>query len=108
MFESNEDLKKYFEKFKNMPNETLFKSQLLLNHATTVMESIDTFVTELDDAEKTHQALKKIGVEHKARGISDSAIKVKFDSLSLNFKIDASFSLNLFNLIVKKKLNYFS
>lgn len=59
MFESNEELKKHFEKFKDMENEKLFKSQLLLNHATSVMESIDTTVTELDDAEKTHTKLKK-------------------------------------------------
>ena len=71
MFESNQDLKKYFEKFKDMSNDALFRSQLLLNHATTVMESIDTFATELEDAEKTHQKIKKLGSEHKLRGIKE-------------------------------------
>lgn len=76
MFESNQDLKKYFEKFKDMSNDTLFRSQLLLNHATTVMESIDTFATELEDAEKTHQKIKKLGSEHKLRGIKEEHIQV--------------------------------
>ena len=81
MFEANEDLKKYFDKFKNLNSEQLLKSTALLNHATAVMESIDTTVTELDDAEKTHQRLKKLGVEHKARGVADSAIKVSQQTL---------------------------
>jgi hemoglobin-like flavoprotein len=72
MFESNEELKKYFEKLKDKDNATLLKSQILLDHATVVMEAIDTTVTELDDAEKTHNNLKKMGVEHKARGIAES------------------------------------
>jgi hypothetical protein len=76
LFESNQDLKKYFEKFKDMDNESLFKSQALINHATSVMESIDTTVTELDDADKTHNRLKKLGLEHKARGITESFLKV--------------------------------
>ncbi len=76
MFEANEDHKKHFEKFKNLNNETLAKSTALLNHATVVMESLDQSVMELDDAEKTHLRLKKLGLEHKARGIPDSAIKV--------------------------------
>ena len=52
-----------------MDNATLAKSTVLENHATVVMEAIDTAITEIDDAEKTHQKLKKFGLEHKARGV---------------------------------------
>ena len=52
-----------------MENSVLMKSQVLENHATIVMEAIDTAITEIDDAEKTHTKLKKLGLEHKARGI---------------------------------------
>jgi hemoglobin-like flavoprotein len=72
MFSSNEELKQYFEKLKDKDNAVLIKSQILLDHATVVMEAIDTTVTELDDAEKTHANLKKLGVEHKARGVKES------------------------------------
>ena len=69
LFESNVEFKNYFEKFKNMENAVLIKSQVLENHATIVMETIDTAITEIDDAEKTHTKLKRFGLEHKARGI---------------------------------------
>ncbi len=72
MFEANSDMKNYFEKFKDKENVALMKSQILIDHATNVMEQIDTTVTELDDAEKTHTRLKRIGGEHKARGINES------------------------------------
>ena len=62
MFESKPELKNYFEKFKNMSLEILYKSDALLNHATNVMEAIDTAVTELDDAEKTIGAKEVAGV----------------------------------------------
>ena len=52
-----------------MDNATLMKSQMLENHATIVMEAIDTAILEIDDAEKTHQKLKKLGMEHKVRGV---------------------------------------
>lgn len=76
MFEAKSDLKNYFEKFKNMSNEVLFKSDALLNFATKVMEEIDLIVTELDDAEKTHLKLKKLGLKHKNLQIPEDVIKV--------------------------------
>ena len=76
MFENKPDLKNYFEKFKNMSIEVLIKSDALLNHATNVMEAIDTAVTELDDAEKTHQKLKKLGQKHKTFHVPEDIIKV--------------------------------
>jgi hemoglobin-like flavoprotein len=74
LFEANADIKNYFEKFKNLSNDKLFKSQLLINHATTVMETLDTTIMELDDADKTHSKLKKLGLDHKARGVGDSIL----------------------------------
>ena len=41
------------------------------------MEAIDVAVTELDDAEKTHSKLKKIGLEHKNRQIPETLILVR-------------------------------
>lgn len=76
MFEANPDMKKYFEKFKDMDNARLFKSTILQDHANVVMEMIDTFVTELDDAEKTHAKIKKVGGDHKKRGIKDTDLNV--------------------------------
>lgn len=76
MFEQNEGLKQYFEKFKNVDNATLFKSDALKEHATAVMEWLDTIVTELDNADQTHAKLKKQGEIHKKRGIPDEALKV--------------------------------
>lgn len=75
MFETNADVKKYFEKFKDMNNELLIKSTILIDHATAVMEMLDTYVTELDDAEKTHNNIKKKGAEHKARGIKEEHLR---------------------------------
>jgi hemoglobin-like flavoprotein len=74
LFETNEDFKNYFEKFKNLNNEQLLRSQVLLNHATVVMEAIDTAITEIDDADKTHNKLKKLGLEHKVRGVKEEHI----------------------------------
>jgi len=69
LFETNPEIKNYFEKFKHIENAALLKNQILENHATAVMEAIDTAITEIDDAEKTHTKLKKFGLEHKARGV---------------------------------------
>jgi hypothetical protein len=74
MFEKNEGLKKHFKKFENMDNATLFKSDALLEHATIVMEFLDVTVTELDNADSTHDKLKKMGLSHKKRGIPEEAI----------------------------------
>ena len=76
MFEAHPDMKNHFEKFKNADNERLFKSTALQDHASAVMEMIDTFVTELDDADKTHAKIKKIGGDHKKRKIPDEHLKV--------------------------------
>jgi hypothetical protein len=78
MFETKPDLKDYFGKFKNMSIEVLIKSDALLNHATNVMEAIDTAVTELDDAEKTHQKLKKLGQKHKTLHVPEDIIKANY------------------------------
>ena len=76
-----EDYISNFEKFKNMSIEVLIKSDALLNHATNVMEAIDTAITELDDAEKTHLKLKKLGQKHKTLHVPEDVIKVSFCSL---------------------------
>ncbi len=78
MFEAKPETKSYFEKFKNMPNEALSKHDPFINLVTNVMELFDTAVTELDDAEKTHQKLKKAGLAHKNRGIPDALLKVNY------------------------------
>lgn len=76
MFEANPDMKNYFEKFKDMDNEKLFKSVALQDHANVTMEMIDTLVTELDNADATHAKIKKLGADHKKRGIKEDHIKV--------------------------------
>jgi hypothetical protein len=74
MFEKNEGLKQHFGKFKNMDNATLFKSDALLEHASNVMEFLDVTVTELDNADSTHDKLKNMGLSHKKRGIPEEAL----------------------------------
>jgi hypothetical protein len=76
MFEANKDMKNYFEKLKNMDNDQIAKNTAFINHATNVMEALDTTVTELEDAEKTHAKLKKLGHEHRLRNIDVLHIKV--------------------------------
>lgn len=83
MFEANPEMKNYFEKFKDMDNERLFKSQLLQDHASATMEMIDQLVTELDDADKTHAKIKKLGADHKKRGIKEDHLNVKKNILLL-------------------------
>lgn len=78
MFESKPETKKYFEKFKDMSNELLFKSNKFIDHANSVMESFDTIVTELDDADKTHQNIKKFGADHKRRNVPDQVLSVSY------------------------------
>lgn len=77
MFEANPEMKNYFEKFKGMDNEKLFKSTILQDHASLTMEMIDTFVTELDDADKTHAKIKKLGADHKKLGMKDEHLNVR-------------------------------
>ena len=67
---------KKFEKFKDIPNDKLYKSTLFLDYVTMVMESMDTIVTELDDADKTHQNIKKIGSDHKKRNLESPVFNV--------------------------------
>ncbi len=69
LFETHEDLKGYFDKFKGKDNSQLANNQALHNHAVQVMELIDTVVTELEEAEKSHQLLLKIGRDHKNRNV---------------------------------------
>jgi hypothetical protein len=76
MFEADENLKRHFEKFKDMNNATLFTSQALIDHATAVMEMLDITVTELDNADSTHNKLKKQGLMHKKRNIPENELKV--------------------------------
>ena len=76
MFEACPDTKNHFEKFKNMSNDQLSKYDPFINHVTNVMESLDLIVTELDDADKAHDKLKKIGTKHKTSGIPDSMLQV--------------------------------
>lgn len=42
------------------------------------MEEIDICVTELDDAEKTHLKIKKLGLKHKNLQIPEDVVKVTF------------------------------
>jgi hypothetical protein len=75
MFEANPETKTYFEKFKNMSNEALSKYEPFIKYVTDFMELFDTAVTELDEAEKTHQMLKKSGLDHKKRELPDTLFK---------------------------------
>ena len=76
MFEANPATKNYFEKFKHLSNEALAKHDPFINHVANVMELFDAAVTELDEAEKTHQKLKKVGADHKKRAVPDTVLKV--------------------------------
>jgi hemoglobin-like flavoprotein len=69
LFETDAALKNDFQKFKDKDNSALQNMTALHNHAMQVMEALDTVVTELEEADKTHQYLLKIGKDHKARGI---------------------------------------
>ena len=69
MFEKNPDTKNYFEKFKGKDNAALANNQALHNHAIHVMELIDTVITELEEADKSHQLLLNTGKDHKGRNI---------------------------------------
>jgi len=96
MFESNKDMKNYFEKLKNMDNDKIAKSTVFIDHATNVMEALDTTVTELEDAEKTHAKLKKLGHDHRLRNIDVSHIKVKIFHFVLLVELcSTGFFLNL-------------
>lgn len=75
MFEACPPTKNYFEKFKSMSNEVLAKNEPFTIFAANVMEAFDTAITELDDPEKTHQKLKKIGAKHKTYGVPDTVLK---------------------------------
>lgn len=44
---------------------------MLHDHAAIVMNEIDKSITELDNAEATHQKLLKLGQCHKARGLKE-------------------------------------
>jgi len=44
---------------------------MLQEHASIVMNEIDKSITELDNAEATHQKLLKIGQCHKTRGLKE-------------------------------------
>lgn len=75
MFEASPDTKNYFEKFKHLSNEQLAKHEPFIDYATNLMESYDTAITDLDDADKTHQKLKKIGTENKKNEIPVTMLK---------------------------------
>ena len=74
LFEANEDIKKHLNKFSELDNATLIKSELLVGHAHGVMAMIDETIIGLDDAELTHQKLKNLGVDHRERHITASLI----------------------------------
>jgi hypothetical protein len=44
---------------------------MLHDHAAIVMNEIDKAITELDNAEATHQKLLKLGECHKNRGLKE-------------------------------------
>ena len=57
-----------------MDNSHLLKSQVLESHATVVMEAIDSAISDIDNAEKTHLKLQQLGAEHKLRNIRSELI----------------------------------
>ena len=83
-----------------MDNATLFKSDALIEHATVVMEMFDVTVTELDDADKTHAKLKKLGLKHKTRGIPEDVIKVS-RTRNKEIKIFINFNFKIFHFLNK-------
>ena len=102
MFEANPDMKNYFEKFKDMDNEKLFKSVALQDHANVTMEMIDTLVTELDNADATHAKIKKLGADHKKRGIKEDHIKVYQQKQLINYFYKLGFLIKKLSFDTRK------
>jgi hypothetical protein len=61
-----------------MEIDKLFESKILTDHATAVMSEIDVTISEIDQAEVCHAKLKKLGADHKRRGIKDFSLWVCF------------------------------
>ena len=74
LFAADQMILDHISKFKNMDNVSLLKSQVLQSHATVVMQAIDSTISGIDNAEKTHHKLRKLGVEHKVRNIRPELI----------------------------------
>jgi hemoglobin-like flavoprotein len=76
LFEKNPDLINLFEKFKKIPQNNLYKSTVFLDHVNAAMEEIDKVITDLDNGEVSQKCIKKIGADHKARGIKSEFFTV--------------------------------
>ena len=87
MFETSPDTKAYFDKFKDIPNEVLAKKEPFKEFANNVFEFMDTCVTELDEADKTHKNLLSMGAKHRTKGIPSTLFKVSLFSSFYLFRI---------------------
>ncbi len=76
LFQNNKEFISHFEKFMHIDSVKLLESTVLVDHATAVMSEIDRTVDEIDQAEVCHAKLKKIGADHKKRGIKDFFFRV--------------------------------
>ncbi len=76
MFDACPETKECLEKFRNTPNDTLRTNEPFINYCANLMEHFDTAITELDDADKTHVKLQKIGTQYKTDKFPDSFVKV--------------------------------
>ncbi|RNA29630.1 neuroglobin-like [Brachionus plicatilis] len=77
LFNAHPDYLTCYEKLKDIPRDRLYTSTPFLDYVTSVMETMDLHVTELDDAQKTHQNIKKFGTDFKKIDIA----KTIFDDL---------------------------
>lgn len=78
LFNAHPDYLTQYEKFKDIPIERLYSNTVFLDYVTSVMETMDIHVTELDDAEKTHQNIKKFGTDFKKLEIAVTIFNVIF------------------------------
>lgn len=82
LFEKNPDLINLFEKFKKIPQNNLYKSTVFLDYVNAVMEEIDKAVTDLDNGELSQKCIKKIGADHKTRGVKSEFFSVRLINIS--------------------------
>ena len=76
LFDAHPDYLTHYEKLKEIPKDRLYTSTAFLDHVNSVMETMDMHVTELDDADKTHQNIKRSGADYKKKNIPDTIFKV--------------------------------
>ncbi|CAF1076673.1 unnamed protein product [Brachionus calyciflorus] len=81
LFETNPNYQTHYEKLKDISVERLYTSTAFLDHVNEFMENVDTHVTELDDAEKTHKNIKSFGQKQKKIDIPETFFKDLRDPL---------------------------